>query len=299
MPMKDGFTPDDPAPLFISKHADIPQHADEFEQQDMGEAWDTAVISPWVLKTSILVLVVATIGFAILWMGNPATLFTDVTASLFDKSPVDTSAPQPGSDPSTPTVQSTATQSTETQSAETQPIATQPIATQSTADAQAASPPVTKDAPSRDEVATASVAPSSQSQSEKSQTENSGESSEALFKQFQAWAAERNAQARAEPVKPVQDAPVQVAQNDDRAPVQPMQRHRRVRPAHDAQAEIRHVEKPRAKLRREQNAGAQGRPGVQARPVQDARAQEQPAQNAQAPSFLDVFRGGQTQPPQR
>jgi hypothetical protein len=217
MPTKDGFNPDHP--LFL---------ADEPEQQGIGKAWDrVAVISSRVLKASILVATATAIGIAILSMGNPGTLVAYVTASLVDKS-----ALQPGTDQSTPTIQSTA-------------------------DAQAL-PPTAKDAPTRDEIAAASESAS--------QTENSEPSSEALFRQFQSWAAEKDAQAQVGPVQSVQDAPAQVVQNA-RAPLRPMQKHRHVRPVHSARAEIRPVQPPRKKVRREQNAR------VQVPPAQDARAQ--------------------------
>jgi hypothetical protein len=267
MPMKDGFTPDDPLPLFVS------EHADEYEQQGIGEVWDRAVISPRVLTAGILVATAAAIGITILLSGNPVTLFADVTASLVDKSPVDKSAPRPDTDQPTPTVQSAAAQA-----------ATQSAAIQSTAEA---SPPATKDASTRDEIA-AAPEPAGQSPTETGQSQaDSGEQShEVLFKQFQAWAAEKDARAQAEPVQPVQGAPVQVAQNDDRAPVRHVQKHRSVQPIRDARAETRHVQKPRPKVRREQNAQVPVQPG------QDPRAQDQSAQNAQnaqAPSFLQSF----------
>ena len=168
MPTKDGFCPDHPLPLFL---------ADEPEQQGIGKAWDRAVISSRVLKASILVATATAIGIAILSVGNPSRrLFADVTASLVDKS-----ALQPGTDQSTPTIQSTA-------------------------DAQAL-PPTAKDAPTRDEIAAAAESAG------QSQTENSEPSSEALFRQFQAWAAEKDAQAQVGPVQSVQDAPAQVAEN--------------------------------------------------------------------------------------
>jgi hypothetical protein len=259
MPTKDDFYPDHPVPLFL---ADEPEHlADEPEQQDIGKAWDRAAISSRVLKASILVATATAIGIAILSVGNPVTLFADVTASLIDKS-----ALQPGTDQSTPTIQSTA-------------------------DAQAL-PPTAKDAPTRDEIA---AAPESAGQS---QTENSEPSSEALFRQFQAWAAEKDAQAQVGPVQSVQDAPAPVAEyalaqvadnppaqvaENARAPLRPMQKHRHVRPVRSARAEIRPAQNPRKKVRREQNAP------VQVPPAQDARAQDQSVQNAQAPSFLQTF----------
>jgi hypothetical protein len=244
MPTKDGFNPDHPLPLFL---------ADEPEQKGIGKAWDRAVISSRVLKASILVATATAIGIAILWVGNPVTLFADVTASLVDKS-----ALQPTTDPSTPTIQSTA-------------------------DVQAL-PPTAKDAPTRDEIAAASESAG------QGQTENSEPSSEALFRQFQAWAAEKDAQAKVGPVQSVQDAPAQVAEKapaqvaeNARAPLRRMQKHRHVRPVHSARAEIRPGQNPRKKVRREQNAR------VQVPPAQDARAQDQSVQNAQAPSFQQIF----------
>ena len=236
MPTKDGFNLDHPLPLFL---------ADEPEQQGIGKAWDRAVISSRVLKVSILVATVTAIGIAILSVGNPVTLFADVTASLGDKS-----ALQPGTDQSTPTIQSTG-------------------------DAQAL-PLTAKDAPTRDEIAAASESAG------QSQTEDSEPSSEALFRQFQAWAAEKDAQAQVGPVQSVQDAPAQVAENA-RAALRPMQKDRHVRPVHSARAEIRPVQNPRKKVRREQNAP------VQVPPARDARAQDQSVQNAQSPSFLQSF----------
>ena len=231
MPTEDGFYPDHPLPLFL---------ADEPEQQGIGKAWDRAFISSRVLKASILVATATAIGIAILSVGNPVTLFADVTVSLVDKS-----ALQPGTDQSTPTIQSTA-------------------------DAQAL-PLTAKDAPTRDEIATAAESAA------QSQTENSEPSSEALFRQFQAWAAEKNAQAQVGPVQSVQDAPALVAENA-RAALRPMQK-----PVQSARAELRPVQNPRKKVRREQNAR------VQVPPAQDARAQDQSVQNAESPSFLQTL----------
>lgn len=243
MPTKDGFYPDH-SPLFL---------ADEPEQEGIGKAWDRAVIPSRVLKASILVATAAAIGIAILSVGNPVTLFADGTASLVDKS-----ALQPGTDQSTPPIQSTA-------------------------DAQALSL-AAKDVPTRDEIAAASESAG------QSQTENSEPPSEALFRQFQAWAAEKDAQAQVGPVQSVQDAPAQVAENapalvaeNARAALRPMQKHRHVRPVQSARAELRPVQNPRKKVRREQNAR------VQVPPAQDARAQDQSVQNAESPSFLQTL----------
>jgi hypothetical protein len=253
MPTKDAFNPQHPWSFLL---------ADEPEQQGIGKAWDRAVIPSRVLKASILVATATAVGITILWVGNPVTL----TASVVDKS-----ALQPGTDQSTPTIQSTA-------------------------DAQAL-PPTAKDAPSRDEIA-AAFEPADQRQ-----TEISGTAAEALFKQFQAWAADKDAQAQVGRIQPVQDAPAQVAQDapapvvqdasakaaenalaeNAPAPVRPMQKHRRVQPVHNARAETRPVQNPRKKVRREQDAR------VEVPPPQEARAQDQTMQNAQVPLFQHTF----------
>jgi hypothetical protein len=261
MPTKDDFTPDNPLPVFLSERADEP------EQPGMGIAWDRAVVSSRILEASILIVTATAI--AILLVGNPVPFFANVTASL-----VDMSALQPGTDQSTPTIQSTAgTQDLLPTAREAPPVnpGANPESAPPSDDKTAAT-----DAPTRDEIAAASE-PAGQSQ-----MENSEPPSEALFKQFQAWAAERDTRAKVGPVQPVQDAPAQVVQ-DARPRVRPMQKHRHVRPMHNARAEIRPERHPRAKVRREQNAR------VQVPPVQDARAQDQSVQNAQAPWLLQSF----------
>jgi hypothetical protein len=270
MPTKDGFSPGQPLPVFL---------ADELEAQGIGKAWDTAAVSSLVLKASILVATATAIGIAILSVGNLSTLFADVTASFANvtASLIDKSAVKPDTDQSTPTVQSTA-------------------------DAQALLP-TAQDTPIRDEVAVASE-PAGQSPTEtgQSQTESSEPVTEALFKQFQAWADEKDAQAQVAPVHPVQDAPTQAVQNslaqvadNPRASSRPVQKRRNARAVHNARAEIRAVHNSRKKLRRERNAR------VQEPPAQDARAQQQgqlvqnaqtsplPAPTLQAPSFLQSF----------
>ena len=126
------------------------------------------------------------------------------------------SAPQPGADQSMPIIQTSAIQSP--------------------ADPEALSP--------NDKIAAAS-------QTQTATSEPS--SSEALFREFQAWAAEQDARA-----KLGRDA----------------QKHRRA-----ARAEIQNTQEPRARIR-QQNAR------VQARPAQDARAQNQPEQDDPVLAFL-------------
>ena len=172
---------------------------------------------------------------------------------------------QPGADRSTPTVQA---------------AAEAPALVQPAADAQAL-PPTAQDAPARDEIAAAEPAATDQ-------TEKSDPTSDALFRQFQAWAAEKDTNAQVEPAQPVQDAPAQAVKEgpeqvaeDAPVPHRSVQRRRHVLPVRNARAEMR--TQNRRQVRRTQNAR------VERPPVEDARAQVQPVQNAQAPSFLPSF----------
>jgi len=242
MATKDGFPPDDRFPVFLS------EHAEETQQPDIGKAWDIATISSRILKTSIVAATVTAIGIAILSIGNPVALVANVTDWWVEKS-----ALQPGADSSTSTIQ--------------------PVA--STQDL----PPTATEAPARDEIA-AAVEPADQSRAEvgQSQTETGQPVTEALFKQFQAWAAEEETRAQAEPAQPVQAAPVKVVQ-DAPAQVRPVKKHRRVRSVQNARAEIRPQRNHRARVREEQQ-------DARVPPVADPRAQNQSLQNAQPPSLL-------------
>ena len=263
MATKDSVPLDQPIPLFLSVQTEEP------EQPGIGKAWDGAAISSRILTTSILVVTAAAIVFANL-VGNPIALLANATASL-----VGTSASRDET-PSRPTIQSTA-------------------------DAQAL-PPTASEAPTGEEI-TAAFKSALQSQ-----TEIREPPAETLLKQFQAWAAEKDSQAQARPEQSVQDARAEVqdaraevqddqaqaVQNDQtqavqnaRAQVRPVQRHRHVKPVHNAQAETRPEHNARAKVRPVQNARAQMRreqnARVQVRPVQNTQAQVQPVQNAQPP----------------
>src|SRR6202035_1604688 len=227
------------------------------------------VIWSRVLKTSILVITAAVIAF--LLVGSRVAFFANITALL-----VDISAFRPGTDQSTPTIQSTA------DAQPLLPIAKDAPPVNPSANPEAAAPsddttalrppppgsPTATDAPTRNEIAAASE-PTNQSQ-----TGNRQPSADALFKQFQAWVAEQDPRAQVGPVQPAQDAPAQVLQ-DARPQVRHLKKHRQVRPVQNARTEVRPERDPRAKVRR-----------VQVPPVQDARAQDQSVQNAPAPSFL-------------
>ena len=209
------------------------------DEPEPGIGSDRAVISLRFVMASILVVTATAIGISILSVRNPVTLFADVTASI------DSSPPQSGTDESLPSIQS--------------------AVVESTADADA--PQTAKDAPTSEIGASE---PASQTQAENSET------SEALFREFQAWNAK---QVERDLAKPVQDDLVSVAENAPE-PVPPVQKQRRARTMRNARADIIRVQKRRASIRR-QNERAQ------ARPAQDARAQTQPVQYAEPPSFLE------------
>ena len=227
----------------------LSEHAEENGQPDIGKDWERAFISSRILKASIWAVAATAIGIAILSVGDPVELVENLTATWVDKP-----ALQPDADPPVPAIQSIA--------------GTQDL------------PTTTGDAPARDEIAAASE-PADQNQSEIEQPP-----AEALLKEFEAWAAKEDTRAQVEPMQPVQAAPVQQVApvqvvQDAPAQVQPVKKHRRVRSVRNARAEIRPHRNPRAKVvREEQNAR------TQLPPVADARAQDQPVQNAQTPSLL-------------
>jgi hypothetical protein len=212
--------------------------ADEPEQQGIGKLATSADVSARLLRWSILVATAAVIGIAILWVGQPVMLFAEVTPAVVDKPAI-----QPDTDQLRPTIQSTT-------HAE-------------------ASPAITKTEPTRDEIA-AGFEPAGQTQTENSEHE-------ALFREFQAWSAERDAQAQAGAVSTVQDAPAQVGTKAG-APLRHMKQLLPVQSASGYTARA----KSSKKIRPHQNAG------VHVSPAQDSRAQEQSVQNEQ-PSFLQIF----------
>jgi hypothetical protein len=225
----------------------LSEPAEEIGQPDIGKVWKRAAISSRVLTMSIWAVTATAIGIAILSVENPVALVADFTASWVDKP-----ALQPVTDPSTSSIQSIA--------------GTQDSAT------------TTGEAPAREEIAAASE-PADQNQGAIVQppaTEVVQPPAQALLKEFEAWAAKRDSRAEAVPVEPAQAAPVQVAQA---APVQaqPTKKHRQARSVHNARAEIRAQRIHRVRTREEQNARAE---------VPDARAPEQPVQNAQTPSLF-------------
>jgi hypothetical protein len=247
MPTQEGFHPTQALPLVSD---------DQIELQEIENARHGGAASSRLLMASVLITAVAAAAMAvvILSAGDPATPGADVTAALAANAKL-----QPDTDQSTPKIQSTADAT---------------ALVQAPADPQAL-PPAAKDVPAREETAAPEPAV-------KDQAENNAPTSETLFRQFQAWAAEQDAQPNYRPL--VQDAPVQVvkrAAGNAPAADQLIQRRRHIRPVQNARAEAR-TEKPRKKLRRTPTARA-ARP-----PVEEARTQGQSVQDAQA-SFLPTF----------
>jgi hypothetical protein len=216
MATKDGFDPGDPLPLFLSDEAEA------------GIGGDRAVFSLRFLMASILVATATAIGISILSVRNPVTLFADVTAS------VDSSAPQPGTDESMPSIQS--------------------AVIQSSADAEAQQ--TAKDAPTRE---VSYSEPTSQTPAE------NNEASEALFREFQGWNARQDTRDLA---KPVRD-PASVTENAPE-PVPPVQKQRRARTMRNAGADKRQSnirrQTERAQARPVQDARAQTQPVQSAEP---------------------------------
>jgi cytoskeletal protein RodZ len=206
MPMNDGFDPDHPLPSFLSGHADKHEQRETFEYELLRTSR--------ILKASILAIAVMAGGIAIaISLGIPAKVFADATALL-----PDTSAPQPSANQAAPPIQSDAQAIQPTADAQ---------AIETTADAKA-SAPTTSEPPTRDEIV-AAAQPASQTQ-----TENRGPDTEALFTEYQAWAAKENRQAQ-NAAQPSQVAPAQVV-DDAPAPVRPAHKHQRVRSVENANA---------------------------------------------------------------
>jgi hypothetical protein len=246
---------------------------DQYERQGIGTARDRSGTWSRVFKATALIVAATAIGVAAL-SGNPVALFAEVTASL-----VDNLGLQSATVPPTPTIQAAA-------------------------DAQAV-PAAAQDRPTRDEIAAAEPAG-------QDQTERSEPPPEALFRQFQAWATEKDARTDVAPVQPLQDGPPQVTQNappqaaentqapaaeNPRPSLRIMQEPRYVQPVHNVRAEMR-AQNLQKRVQRPQNARAPIPPAQRAR-AQDARTQDARAEaarapdpsvpNAQAPSFLPIF----------
>jgi hypothetical protein len=231
---------------------------DQIEFEGIGNARSGAVSR--FFKATLLIAVATATAVAALSVKDPVALVADVTASL-----IGSSAPQPATDQPAPVIQS---------------AANVPDPAKSSAEAL---PPATMDVPKSDEIAASQPAVTAQA-------DQSGPVSDALFRQFQAWAADQDAHPAV--TQPVQDAPAKAAESapaqvadDARPPRRLIQRHRQVRAVRDAEAQLR-----TQRVRRVQSARVDHPARAERPPIQDARAQDVPAQNAQAPSsFLSTF----------
>lgn len=287
MLMNDGSAPDHhPMPFFLVERADAAV------QQG----------STRVLKTALLVLAVSAIGAGVLTFADPLTRLAAVTASL-----VDVAAPQPDTRQqpamiqsaadtrASPTVQSAADVQASPSDVADMAARFEPLQ-QARQEAPKQAPQQALPEPRQDMAAASEPA-------ERAQAPTS-ESSEALFRQFQAWSQEQDSRqaaqapqaAPAQPAEPARSKRAQSARDgsarveaDDRAPVRTAKRHRRVRALQNARAEMRSERQARARAARARSAE------VRARAAEDARAQEQAAQNPQPaqPSPLSQFFGWQ------
>jgi hypothetical protein len=237
---KGGITPMPTIDRFSDLDDPLPLFLGDEPDQQGGKLRTAAVFSSRLLNGSILVATLTAIGIAILWVGQPVMLFAEVTPVVVEKPAI-----QPDIDQLPPTIRSTA-------HAE-------------------AFPPVAKDELTGDEISTTAES-AGQTQTETSEHE-------ALFREFQAWSAQRDAQVQAGAVSSVQDAPAQVGKKAE-APLPPMKKQ--LRPVQSAGADIRPVQNSQKKIRRDHNARAL------VTPAQDSRAQDQSVQNEQ-PSFLQIF----------
>jgi hypothetical protein len=286
VPTKINFTPDNSSPIFLS------EIADEAEQPDIGIAPELALDWSRVLKTiSILIAAAAAVGFAYLYSENTGAFFATTKASLFDKL-----ALKSGTDQPTPTIQTIASTQDQPATATDEPavnpgpvpVLDDKTALGDTTERRPAVLPSATDAPARNEVAVAASQPADQN------VTNGGQpSTDALFKQYQAWLAER-AQKH-----PAQDAKARGVQNAGPQGRQQAQLNQ------NARAQIRPVQHSRTNVRREQNAQVQNptvqgasaqAPSVQGRPAKDPSVQNAPAeadpsaQNSQVPSLFQIFK---------
>jgi hypothetical protein len=248
--MKDDFDLDHPLPIFLSSHADEPEQRRSSRVLKAGIAITTVATVSAIASTTVVTVSAIAIT---LTLGNPVKVFAVATAPF-----ADISAPRHVIEQTTSAIQSTADTSV----------------TRSIVDAQV-SAQAADAAPTHDEVAAAHELVV------QSQMGNDEPQSDALFKQFQAWATKKDTRAQ-NTVQPVQVALAQVAENSS-ASERPVQKQRKTRSLLNARAEMRHIRKHRATVDRDQTAQ------MPAGPALDARAQEQSEQSDRAPSFVQSF----------
>lgn len=257
MTTDNGFQPDRP-PIFLSERADETEHA------DVEKRWDVAAISSRIFKASALAAAVTTIGVGVLSVGNPVAVVANVTDWWNDKPPLQLEA-----DTSASTMQTMA-------DAQDAPATTdEPTSEQVAGVAAPADPNQTEPVQRQAEPVQAQAeSPRPVAEVTQSQTESGPPVSAELFKQFQAWAAEDEARARAGSAP---TAPARVAQETQQA--RPAKKQRRAHSVQNARAEVRPQRQHRTRVREEQEREPIA-------PVADPRAPDPAAQPAQPPSFF-------------
>jgi hypothetical protein len=220
-------------------------------QAEQDNAPDEAVAPSRASKVRVLIITAAAAGIAVLAIGNPAALVAEMSALLAGNSAL----------PAAPI-----------QSATDAP-ALIAVAAADAQDLPQDSPPVINGAPARAEIAAEPIA--------KDQTEGSEASSEALFRQFQAWAADQDAQKQSAAVEPVQDAPPSIMQDLPPAAKNLRVPHRHVQKRQPVRAAVRNA---RAEVRA-QNLRRQ----IPQAPAQAPAAQNATVQDGQTAPFLGIF----------
>jgi len=178
-------------PFTLSNRAGlfVADHTKQSEQSAIGKAW-ARVISSGAAKTIASVFTVAAIVFAIVTVGNPIALFVST-------SQVSASAPDDSKGQSMPAIQSTAS-------------------------AQALPPAAEEPAKGGELLAAFRTALERKNEVDQPRAD-------ALFNQFQAWAAAEDVPAQVRPSQSVQDAPAQSVQ---KAQAPPLPKRRPIQTAH-------------------------------------------------------------------
>jgi hypothetical protein len=212
------------------------------KQQDVGTTWEAAAVSSRILKLSILAAAVALLGIVALQAFYPVTRVPKFMSPLTDMS-----AGQRDLSPFTPT---------------TRPAAEAEV-----------SASVAADRPARDEIAPAPQ-PTAQMQPEGNELSN-----DALFAQFQTWAARQPSRPLPEPPPLELDAPAPIAVDTPMAAL-PLQKPKKPKAVQNAQADATHIPIPRARMQWGQVAHVEGKPAP------GSRTSDQAAQNSTTPSWL-------------
>jgi len=207
VPTEDGFVPEHPLPLFLSRRVD---------KQERRE-------SPLLLNASIFVITAALVGIAMAFsLENRVKVFADIKASL-----TETSAAQPDAVQSTPTTQSTA-------AAQALPLAARGAPTRDQL-VDAIDPPGQSQT-EINETPSGALLKQFQAWAAEQDARAQVESERPL----------QRTRAEVEPVRPVQDARAQdlLSSQNAQAPDRSIQKHRKVRPVQNARAEIRPPRNP-------------------------------------------------------